>query len=174
MPATKKVSQPKGEEDGPAETVKIGGLRSAAKRGRSNKVDTKSEISAEPKVDTFNTLTDKIARKLLKDLSLELSKEKKDSVASFLNDPLLQVQDNSIHMTVGSRLISESIRELSPRIKKYFESTGYLLNELKCTVNATEIEEYKVFTPEQKFAQMAKEFPVLKDFASRFNLDING
>jgi hypothetical protein len=93
-------------------------------------------------------------------------------LASFFADPLIEVLQNNILFTVGSKMVAEEIKEESRKVKAFFAEKGYLMDNLTCTVNAVEVNEYKLFTPKQQFDDMAKEFPLLIDFESRFSLEI--
>ena len=127
------------------------------------------------KVDTSLTLADitlESSKDILKEYAQKLISGKRASLASFFADPLIEVLQNNILFTVGSKMVAEEIKEESRKVKALFAEKGYLLDNLTCTVNAVEVNEYKLFTPKQQFDDMAKEFPLLADFESRFNLEI--
>ncbi|MDB4107500.1 hypothetical protein N8368_03470 [Bacteroidia bacterium] len=169
----KTVKKSTGEDDVPIETVKIGGLRSVMSRTRPKEQKTKV---VEKNIGTKGLLAvDKnTAKKVFKDFAVELTKEKRVSLAAFFADPLIEVADNKVNFTVGSKLVAEEIKGERRRIIKLFANQGYELEALECIVNVAEINEYKVFTPKQQFEVMAKKYPMLKEFQYRFNLEIDG
>ena len=114
------------------------------------------------------------ARTLFKEYAAQLASQKRVSLAAFFADPLLEIIDGVVHFTVGSKLVAEEIKEERHKLNSLFIQKGFDLKAIECIVNAQEISEYKVFTPKQQFDVLAKEFPILKDFESRFNLEIDG
>ena len=72
------------------------------------------------------------------------------------------------------RWTEDQINEEQRKIVRHFAENGYKLDSIKGIINAAKVSEYKIFTPKQQFDVMAKEFPLLKDFEERFNLDFNG
>ncbi|MBT8326711.1 MAG: hypothetical protein KJP21_03245 [Bacteroidia bacterium] len=128
----------------------------------------------EEKIDySLKEFTSEEAIGLFKEYAKELAKQKRKGLAAFFADPLLKADGNTVTFTVGSNIVAQDIDEEKVRLKKYFASKGFQLESIKSKVNATEINEYKVFTPKQQFDALAKEYPILKDFESRFNLDID-
>lgn len=121
----------------------------------------------------LNKFDARIARTLFVEFAKTLTQEKRGSIASFFADPLIEVNDHIVVFTVGSKIVAEEIEKLKKRAKLLFADQGFLLADIECKVNAAEISEYKVFTPQQKFEVMSKKHPILKDFAARFNLEIN-
>lgn len=172
-PKDKPRPQSTREEEEPIQTVKTGGLRSLL---TTKKTPTPQEQKAAI-ISTHSDLKDldvKNAKKFFKELSKELVSEKRDSVAAFFADPLIKVENSTVFFTVGSKLILENIAEVEGRAIQYFNKQGYKLNAIKCEVNAAKIKDYKVFTPQQQFEVMVKKHPELQDFATRFNLEIDG
>ena len=117
-------------------------------------------------------ITPHLSKDILKEYAKKLIIDKRASLASFFADPLIEVIQNNILFTVGSKMVAEEIKEESRKVKALFAEKGYLMHNLTCTVNAVEVNEYKLFTPKQQFDDMAKEFPLLADFESRFSLEI--
>jgi hypothetical protein len=111
------------------------------------------------------------AKEMFKKYADILVAEKRGSLAAFFADPLLKVADDTITITVGSKIVENQIIEDKIKLIRHFAAAGYRLSGLECVVNATEISEYKVFSPKEQFAVLAREYPALSDFASRFNLD---
>jgi hypothetical protein len=111
------------------------------------------------------------AKEMFKKYANILVAEKRGSLAAFFADPLLKVADDTITITVGSKIVENQIIEDKIKLIRHFAAAGYRLSGLECVVNATEISEYKIFSPKEQFAVLAREYPALSDFASRFNLD---
>jgi hypothetical protein len=111
------------------------------------------------------------AKEMFKKYADILVAEKRGSLAAFFADPLLKVADDTITITVGSKIVENQIIEDKIKLIRHFAAAGYRLSGLECVVNATEISEYKIFSPKEQFAVLAREYPALSDFASRFNLD---
>jgi hypothetical protein len=111
------------------------------------------------------------AKEMCKKYADILVAEKRGSLAAFFADPLLKVADDTITITVGSKIVENQIIEDKIKLIRHFAAAGYRLSGLECVVNATEISEYKIFSPKEQFAVLAREYPALSDFASRFNLD---
>jgi hypothetical protein len=111
------------------------------------------------------------AKEMFKKYADILVAEKRGSLAAFFADPLLKVADDTITITVGSKIVENQIIEDKIKLIRHFAAAGYRLSGLECVVNATEISEYKIFSPKEQFAVLAREYPALYDFASRFNLD---
>jgi hypothetical protein len=84
------------------------------------------------------------------------------------------MKEGVVRFTVGSKLVAEEIKEERRKLIALFAEKGFDLKAIDCIVNALEVSEYKIFTPKQQFDVLAKEYPILKDFESRFNLDIDG
>lgn len=157
------------------ETVRLGGLRSTMKKISPVSKD-REQIEEEAKnketpleLKSFDLET---ARLLFIEFSKTLIQEKRGGIASFFADPLIEVKGDVVIFTVGSKIVADGIKDLRQRAKVLFADKGYLLTDIECVVNAVEISQYKVFTPQQKFDVMTKKHPVLKDFADRFNLEI--
>ena len=127
-----------------------------------------------PASDTLKNLTLEDAKRLFLSYAKELTTHKRTSLAAFLADPLLTMEENNtVVFTVGSKFVESEITEEIPKIVVHFEASGYALKSLTCKVNAKQISEYKVFSPKQQFDALAKEYPKLTDFAERFYLDFN-
>ncbi len=162
-----------GVDDEPIGTVKTGGLRSVMSRTRPKEQKTKVEEKSIASEDLL-AIDKSTAKKIFNDFAAELTKDKRVSLAAFFADPLIEVAENRVNFTVGSKLVAEEIRGERRRIIKLFANQGYELEALECTVNVAEINDYKVFTPKQQFEVMAKKYPMLKEFQNRFNLEIDG
>jgi len=161
------------KEDEVIATVKLGGLRSGVHRSRATtqKVVKKEEELA---TDGLKELTLEAATDLFKAYGTELIAQKRSSLAAFFSDPLIKVASGVVTFTVGSKLVADGIGEETRKIRQYFSKASYTLEAIECRVNAKEVSEYKVFTPKEQFDVMAKEFPILKEFEERFNLEIDG
>lgn len=141
-------------------------------RSRSREIQAEikqKEIASQGLAD----LTVEVAKEEFKKFSKVLASQKRVSLSSFFADPLISLEGNIVHFTVGSKLVAEEIKEETRKITELFADSGYKLEAIECKVNAVEISEYKLFTPKQQFDVMAKEFPMLKEFESRFNLEID-
>ena len=122
----------------------------------------------------LTSITKEVATQLFKDYSVKLIAQTRVSLAAFFADPLLEIKEDIILFTVGSKLVAEEIAEEQRKITAFFAQNGCYVKGIECIVNALEVSEYKVFTPKQQFDVLAKEHPMLKDFQSRFNLEIDG
>jgi|AntRauTorckE5430_2_1112549.scaffolds.fasta_scaffold07677_3 hypothetical protein len=137
------------------------------------KKDTSNDtgaLSAEES-SKLKSIDETSAKELFKKYADILVAEKRGSLAAFFADPLLKVADDTITITVGSKIVENQIIEDKIKLIRHFAAAGYRLSDLECVVNATEISEYKIFSPKEQFAVLAREYPALSDFASRFNLD---
>jgi hypothetical protein len=137
------------------------------------KKDTSNDtgaLSAEES-SKLKSIDETSAKEMFKKYADILVAEKRGSLAAFFADPLLKVADDTITITVGSKMVENQIIEDKIRLIRHFAAAGYRLSGLECVVNATEISEYKIFSPKEQFAVLAREYPALSDFASRFNLD---
>ena len=143
------------------------------KKARAKEEEAKEEEEIE-KEDGLKDPTKEDALVVFKEFAAKLATKKRVSLASFFADPLLEMKDGVVHFTVGSKLVAEEIKEERRKLIGLFAEKGFDLKAVECIVNAQEISEYKVFTPKQQFDVLAKEFPILKDFESRFNLEIDG
>jgi hypothetical protein len=141
-------------------------------RSRDTVATEKSETEAANITVALQDISREICKEILQEYGQKLVADKRASLASFFADPLLEVAENNIQFTVGSKLVAEEIKEESRKVIALFASKGYAVANLACLVNATEVNEYKLFTPRQQFDVMCKEFPSLADFESRFNLEI--
>ncbi|PCJ66391.1 MAG: hypothetical protein COA58_06335 [Bacteroidetes bacterium] len=143
---------------------------------RPKEVDTQDKETGAPVSNEvgLKSLKRDDALTIFKEYSTQLVAKKRVSLASFFADPLLEIKENRISFTVGSKLVAEEIKEEQRKIIAFFSQKGFNLVELECIVNAIEVSEYKVFTPKQQFDVLAKKHPILKDFESRFNLEIDG
>lgn len=137
------------------------------------KKDTSNDtgaLSAEES-SKLKSIDETSAKEMFKKYADILVAEKRGSLAAFFADPLLKVADDTITITVGSKIVENQIIEDKIKLIRHFAAAGYRLSDLECVVNATEISEYKIFSPKEQFAVLAREYPALSDFASRFNLD---
>jgi hypothetical protein len=137
------------------------------------KKDTSNDtvaLSAEES-SKLKSIDETSAKEMFKKYADILVAEKRGSLAAFFADPLLKVADDTITITVGSKIVENQIIEDKIKLIRHFAAAGYRLSGLECVVNATEISEYKIFSPKEQFAVLAREYPALSDFASRFNLD---
>lgn len=141
-----------------------------------NRPNTQKVIIKEEALVTegLKELTVEAATEIFKSYANELGTQKRGSLAAFFSDPLISVADNTVVFTVGSKLVADGIDTEARKIKQYFTKMQYTLQDIECVVNAKEVSEYKVFTPKEQFDVMAKEFPILKEFEERFNLEIDG
>ncbi len=157
------------------ETVRIGGLRNILQKHKQAAQVVKQEVAVQEEKSDYNLkeFTLEEATVLFKEYAANLIKAKKRGLAAFFADPLLAVDGSKVTFTVGSNIVAQGIEEEQRKIKKYFSTKGFLLESIESKVNAAEINEYKVFTPKQQFDALAKEYPILKDFENRFNLDID-
>jgi hypothetical protein len=162
----------KGEDDQPVETVKIGGLRSSMQRNRNPEEKALDDLVAKPLATKLATLDIAKATELLKLYSEKLEDEKRGSLAAFFADPIVVLNEGQVSITVGSRIVENEIMAEQHKLVRYFSEKGYALSSLLCIVNAKAVSEYKIFTPKQQFEAMIKEVPILEDFASRFNLEL--
>lgn len=136
------------------------------------KTDQAKENEVVEPVSNLRAITLEDSKVLLKEYAEKLVADKRASLASFFADPLLEVLQNNLLFTVGSKMVAEEIKEESRKVIAFFAEQGFSLLNLTCVVNAVEVNEYKLFTPRQQFDDMVKEFPLLADFESRFNLEI--
>ena len=137
------------------------------------KKDTSNDtvaLSAEES-SKLKSIDETSAKEIFKKYADILVAEKRGSLAAFFADPLLKVADDTITITVGSKIVENQIIEDKIKLIRHFAAAGYRLSGLECVVNATDISEYKIFSPKEQFAVLAREYPALSDFASRFNLD---
>lgn len=162
----------KGEEDEPLETVKLGGLRSSMQRNRN--VEKKATDDTVVKVVNVELAKLDLAKatEVLKRYSEKLEDDKRGSLAAFFADPIVALDADQVSITVGSKIVENEIMAEQNKLVRYFAEQGYALSSLFCIVNAKAVSEYKIFTPKQQFEAMIKEVPVLEDFASRFNLEL--
>lgn len=68
----------------------------------------------EKKIDTSLTLADitlESSKDILKEYAQKLISGKRASLASFFADPLIEVLQNNILFTVGSKMVAEEIKE---------------------------------------------------------------
>lgn len=103
----------------------------------------------------------------------ELLATNRRSLSAFLTDPIIEVSDSKVSFTVGSKNVAREIEEETPKLLKRAGEKGWKLTEIECIVNAIKVSEYKVFSPKQQFDVLAKDYPILKEFESRFNLDFD-
>ncbi len=141
-------------------------LKTVKKDTSNNTVALSAEESSKLK-----SIDETSAKEMFKKYADILVDEKRGSLAAFFADPLLKVADDTITITVGSKIVENQIIEDKIKLIRHFAAAGYRLSGLECVVNATEISEYKIFSPKEQFAVLAREYPALSDFASRFNLD---
>jgi hypothetical protein len=141
-------------------------LKTVKKDTSNNTVALSAEESSKLK-----SIDETSAKEMFKKYADILVAEKRGSLAAFFADPLLKVADDTITITVGSKIVENQIIEDKIKLIRHFAAAGYRLSGLECVVNATEISEYKIFSPKEQFAVLAREYPALSDFASRFNLD---
>ena len=141
-------------------------LKTVKKDTSNNTVALSAEESSKLK-----SIDETSAKEMFKKYADILVAEKRGSLAAFFADPLLKVADDTITITVGSKIVETQIIEDKIKLIRHFAAAGYRLSGLECVVNATEISEYKIFSPKEQFAVLAREYPALSDFASRFNLD---
>lgn len=99
-------------------------------------------------------------------------KQQRRGLAAYLQDPIFSVQDNSIKITVGSKTLLRELEDDMHHLMKAFH-LQHLDPKIELILNAQKVEEYKVFTPKQKFEALAKKNPILKDFEGRFGLDFD-
>ena len=156
------------------EVVRLGNIRGAIKVGVKKKEETTQEVVEEDAKDHLEIADALQAQDLFKAYSEVLAQKKRTSLASFFSDPLLEVHSDKIVFKVGSKLIADEINKEVKNLMRFFREKGYALVEVKCEVNAKEVSEYKMFTPEQQFDVMAKDFPILQELKARFNLEIDG
>jgi hypothetical protein len=137
------------------------------------KKDTSNDTGAlsDEESSKLKPINETSAKEMFKKYADILVTEKRGSLAAFFADPLLKVADDTITITVGSKIVENQIIEDKIKLIRHFAAAGYRLSGLDCVVNATEISEYKIFSPKEQFAVLAREYPALSDFASRFNLD---
>jgi|TARA_B110000902_G_scaffold86490_1_gene102650 hypothetical protein len=162
----------KGEDDEPLETVKLGGLRSSMQRNRN--VEKKATDDTVVKVVNAELAKLDVAKatEILKLYSEKLEDDKRGSLAAFFADPIVALEADQVSITVGSKIVENEIMAEQNKLVRYFSEQGYALSSLFCIVNAKAVSEYKIFTPKQQFEAMIKEVPILEDFASRFNLEL--
>jgi hypothetical protein len=156
------------------EVVRIGGLKNMMKTVgvKSQTSESESHQSAK-RSDTevsddssLKELTLEDAKRLFLSYAQELTAQKRTSLAAFLTDPLITLTDqNAITFTVGSKIVESEITDATAMI--------VALEKLQCKVNAKQISDYKMFTPQQQFEDFAKKYPKLNDFAERFYLDFD-
>lgn len=150
----------------------MGGLRRALKpQGQTKKVEAKEE-TIEVKEDA-KAITESEFRALLSEFGSELSKGGKRSLAASINDPLLTFNNDTAHFIVGSKLVVSEFEASERDFNRKIIRAGFKPPKYSFKINATKVGEYKVFTPKQQFEVMAKQFPILNDFRSRFNLNID-
>lgn len=142
----------------------------ALKTVKKDTLNDTGALSAEES-SKLKSIDETSAKEMFKKYADILVAEKRGSLAAFFADPLLKVADDTITITVGSKIVENQIIEDKIKLIRHFAAAGYRLSDLECVVNATEISEYKIFSPKEQFAVLAREYPALSDFASRFNLD---
>ena len=142
----------------------------ALKTVKKDTLNDTGALSAEES-SKLKSIDETSAKEMFKTYADILVAEKRGSLAAFFADPLLKVADDTITITVGSKIVENQIIEDKIKLIRHFAAAGYRLSDLECVVNATEISEYKIFSPKEQFAVLAREYPALSDFASRFNLD---
>ncbi|MGB4081535.1 MAG: hypothetical protein WBK38_10230, partial [Bacteroidia bacterium] len=82
----------------------------------------------EKDVDTGLPLSDitlESSKDILKEYAQKLILDKRASLASFFADPLIEVLQNNILFTVGSKMVAEEIKEESRKVKALFAEKGY-------------------------------------------------
>lgn len=158
-------------------TVRIGSLKdvlkSAASKAKPQEVSPPKKIEPEiTQQTTFKEINEALAREILKQYADELAKEKRMSLAAYLADPVLKCNENTLNFVVGSKSLKNELEDEWRFLLKQFHQKAFNPN-CQISVNAVEVEEYKLFTPKQQFDALSKEFPILKDFESRFGLDFD-
>ncbi len=158
------------------ETVRLGGLRNVLKRSKLNeseKVKSADKPHINESVEGLNPLDLSTAVILLKEYSQLLVNANRKSLASFFADPIAELKNNHLMLTVGSKMAAQDIEEEHNKLRQFAASKGYIMLKIKCSINAAKVSDYKVFTPKQQFDVLVKKYPMLKEFENRFNLDFN-
>ncbi|MEY2925365.1 MAG: hypothetical protein RLZZ337_1915 [Bacteroidota bacterium] len=140
-----------------------------ASKNREPNIDDKAKLTPQS-ISPFDTNS---AKSFFADYAQELLKQKRRSLASFLADPIIEVRATEVIFTVGSKNVAVELEEETQKFIKVAAEKGWQLTTVSTKVNAAQVSEYKVFTPKQQFDVMAKEYPILKEFESRFNLDFD-
>ena len=155
-----------------SETVRLGGLRHALRQKKATPKVKENPVLAYTQEDSVKIYPDKLqALELSKEYSGIALKKNMRSLAAFLADPIMEVEDGHITYTVGSKTVAQSLLDEQERFKKMALTRSYTIERISCNVNAAKVSEYKIFTPKQQFEVMAKQNPLLKDLQARFDLD---
>ncbi|MCH1385840.1 MAG: hypothetical protein L7U61_06035 [Flavobacteriaceae bacterium] len=153
--------------------MKTVGVKSQTSESESHQSAKQSDTEVSED-SSLKELTLEDAKRLFLSYAQELTAQKRTSLAAFLTDPLITLTDqNAITFTVGSKIVESEITDATAMIVAHFQSNGFVLEKLDCKVNAKQISDYKMFTPQQQFEDFAKKYPKLNDFAERFYLDFD-
>jgi hypothetical protein len=157
--------------------VKIGKLSSLL---RSTKPETHKETAAElqePEVHlspaSLKKLTEYELRKILKDFSLKLIKENRMSLGAYLNDPILRMEKNELRFTVPSKSLKIDIEDVQRKMQGIFIDQGFQTPIVTIDIDVAKVQELKPSSGRDLFNKVAKEHPILKDFADKFGLDFD-
>ena len=113
------------------------------------------------------------AKAFFADYARELASQNRRSLSSFLADPIIQVNEGKITFTVGSKNVAKDIEDETMKIIRVASEKGWIISEIVTAVDAVKVSDYQVFTPKQQYDVLAKDYPVLKDFEARFNLNFD-
>ena len=173
MESQTEVSSPAKETQEISEVVRIGSLSNLMKTNKDTNYKQPIPENKETKSITndLKDLSIETATHLFKEYSKELATQKRTSLAAFFADPLIEVSNNEIVFTVGSKLVESEIIEEKSKLMEYFNSHGFILSEVSCQVNAKQISAYKLFSPKKQMEALIEKYPDLEEFSSRFYLD---
>lgn len=157
------------------ETVRLGGIRSSIIKNTSG---PKLENSLPEVKEAKGVLANKImneqeAKAFFAEYAQRLASQNRRSLSAFLADPILVVNQDKITFTVGSKNVAKDIEDETMKIIKQAAQEGWVIATIETLVDAVKVSDYQVFTPKQQFDVLAKDFPILKDFEERFNLDFD-
>lgn len=158
-------------------TVRIGSIQSILqdKEGAVEQKVVKKEEEVEfelSRSQDFKPLLERDAKRILMEYADVLLKEQRRGLAAYLQDPVFKLEGDALKLIVGSKTLLKELEEDMRKLIKAFH-LQHFDPKIELILNAQKVEEYKVFTPKQKFDALAKKNPVLKDFENRFGLDFD-
>lgn len=157
-------------------TIRIGSInqvlqdRTLGKKKEVKEVETISEVKDNS--TSFNLPELAMVKELLKDYADDLMKAQRRGLGAYLIDPVVKLEENTLYFTVGSKSLLIEMQDELSKLKQLFNSKQ-IDPVIEIQLNAQKVQEYKVFTPKQKFDALAKKNPALKDFENRFGLDFD-
>lgn len=147
--------------------VRVGSIKDALKRVAQPEVPRSKSA---PKKELKPAQSEQVHQALVM-LVEQLKKKGKRALAAYLSDPMMEVRDGEVRFTVASKTLEKEIAECWNSLAKMLNSQGHSAS-LDIVIDAQKVQEYKLFTPQEQFEALCKDYPKLQEFKERFGLDL--